>query len=344
MKFWRITATGVLGIGAMLGVGSLSRSLHAQAYTTGQPSADQAPSDQSFDQPQSSDQPGDQARPGMVNYIEGAVSLEGSPLTNKSVGRVVMDPGQIVSTGEGKVEVLLNPGIFLRVDSNSAVKMISPSLTPSQVEVVSGRAGVEVDQLLKGNVVQIVNHGVTTQLVKTGYYEFDAENGSVMVFKGRAEVEVANDKWQKVTGGRKLMLGEGPNAKESKFQPNPQEDTLMNWSRLRSQYLAQANNQLAAQYYGAGFYPGWYWSPGLWSYTYLGFGYGPFYSPFGWGYYPLGWGGGWGGWYGWHGYPVHGHMMGGVTGFHDGAPGNFQGGMTGDHGAMGGGSHGGGHN
>lgn len=218
-----------------------------------------------------------------------------------------MDAGQVLSVGEGKAEVLLNPGIYLRVDGNSTVKMISTSLTPNVVEVVRGRAGVEVDQLLKENVVQIVNHGVTTQLVKTGYYEFDAENGSLKVFSGRAQVQFANDKWQKVTGGHKLMLDQGPGAKDSKFKSDPKEDTLMNWSRLRSQYLAQANNQLAAQYYGPGFYPGWYWNPGMWGYTYLG--YGPFYSPFGWGYYPFGWGG----WYGsggvWYGHAFRGHVM-----------------------------------
>jgi FecR protein len=331
MTSWRITAAGVLGIGAVLGLGSLGGSLNAQAYAPGQPSTDQPPSYQS------SDQPSDQARPGTVNYVEGAVSFDGNQLTNKSVGRVVMDAGQVINTGEGKVEVLLNPGIFLRIDDNSSVKMISPSLTPSRVEVVSGRAGVEVDQLLKGNVVQIVNHNVTTQLVKTGYYEFNAENGSVRVFKGRAEVEFANDKWQKVTGNRQLMLTEGPDAKEQKFQPNPQEDTLMNWSRLRSQYLAQANNQLAAQYYGPGFYPGWYWNSGMWGYTYLGGG--PFYSPFGWGYYPFGWGGWYGGGGAWYGHAFHGHVMGSSI---RGAGGDFHSGTGAVHGGVGGGGfHGG---
>jgi hypothetical protein len=106
----------------------------------------------------------------------------------------------------------------------------------------------------------------------------------------------------------------------------------MNWSRLRSQYLAQANNQLAAQYYGPGFYPGWYWNPGMWGYTYLGFG--PFYSPFGWGYYPFGWGGWYGGGGVWYGHAFHGHVMdNSIRG------GNFHGGMGGFHG--GGGSHGG---
>ena len=289
------------------------------------------------------------ARPGTVNYVEGAVYLNGNRLTNKEVGSTDMNAGQILRTGTGKAEILLNPGIYLRVDDHSAVKMISPDVTPTQVELVRGRAAVEVDQLLKQNVVQIVDHGVTTQLVKTGYYEFSAIHPRAMVFKGRAEVQEGNGKWEAIKGDHELPLVADAHLKAAKFQPDPQEDALMNWSKLRSEYLAEANNQIAGEYYGAGFYPGWYWDPWMWDYTYLGWG--PFYSPFGWGYYPMGWGWGgwgWGGWYGrgfygahgWHG----GHGFRGVPrgGFRGGA-GGFHGGAGGFHGGMGGGGfHGGG--
>ena len=76
------------------------------------------------------------------------------------------------------------------------------------------------------------------------------------------------------------------------FDSHPKDDVLYNWSSLRSQYLAEANDQIAGEYYGmAGFYPGWYWDPYMWDYTFLGWD--PFFSPFGWG---------WGGFYGGYGY------------------------------------------
>lgn len=266
--------------------------------------------------------------PGTLNYVEGAVYLDGRPVGKNSVGNVQMAPGQLLETHQGKAEILLDPGIYLRVDDHSTVKMISPSLTPTQVEVQRGNVGVEVDQLLKQNVVQVINHGVTTQLVKTGYYEFNANDGRLRVFKGQAEVEYANNRWAKVKGGREMALVSGEKQQATKFQPDPQEDQLMAWSKLRSQYLAEANNQLAAQYYGAGFYPGWYWDPGMWGYTYLGWS--PFYSPFGWGYYPFGWGGfGWGGgWYGVH--PVRPWVGG--RGFGGGFHGRIGSGFHGGHG------------
>lgn len=266
----------------------------------------------------------DQARPGTVNYVEGSVDLDGSSLTNKSIGNAEMEAGQVLTTHVGKAEILLNPGIYLRVGDNSSVKMLSSGLTPTQVSIESGRAGVEVDELLPQNILQVVDHGVTTQLTKTGYYEFDANHPMVEVSKGQAEVQVAGNHWKRVKAGHELALTGDGAAKEQKFEANAESDPIMNWSKLRSQYLAQANNEIAAEGYGYGYGPGWYWDPGMWGYTFMGPG--PFYSPFGWGFYPMGWYGGWGGWGGWYGRPG---FVG--RGFHGGGfhGGGFHGGFTG---------------
>src|ERR1700687_5007356 len=88
---------------------------------------------------------GDQARqaiPGTVNYVEGAVYLNGSQLNAKDAGNATLQPGQEITTGNGKAEILLTPGVFLRLDDNSAVKMVSPDLTLTEVELEKGRAGV----------------------------------------------------------------------------------------------------------------------------------------------------------------------------------------------------------
>ncbi|HVT96880.1 MAG TPA: hypothetical protein VHE33_05185, partial [Acidobacteriaceae bacterium] len=116
---------------------------------------------------------------------------------------------------------------------------------------------------------------------------------------------------------------------------------LYKWSSLRSDYLAQANNQLAAQY-GEGYAPGWYWDPWMTGYTFLGPS--PFYSPFGWGFYPFGYAGGyWGGYYPHvvHVYPpapVHHRGFPGYRGpaFQSGRAGGFRGGAFGGGGHLGG--------
>jgi hypothetical protein len=314
------------------------------------------------------------AMPGTVNYIEGSAAIDGQPISQNQVGAIGLAAGQELTTGAGKAEVLLTPGVFLRVGSNSAVKMIAPDLADTQVAVEKGRAGVEVDEIHHENNLQIVDAGVTTKLEKTGYYEFNAGQPDVMVFKGKADVELPNGKNKTVKGNHELLLAEngepGAKLKTTGIDENRSQDDLLNWSRLRSQYLAEANNQIAGEYGGAGFYPGWYWDPGIFGYTYLGAG--PFFSPFGWGFYPLGWGwGGWygGGWYGggpwygpryggyhrfgdYHGQP--GHAVRGSTGFRANGGGGFRGaapavgfqgsiGGSGFHSGMGGGGfHGGG--
>lgn len=332
MRSWKLTI-------ALLGIGLLSvPALAADVPSPGTMNSAQQPD------------------PGTLNYVQGTVLLDGNQMNKKDVGSTDLAPGQELSTQEGKTEVLLDPGIYLRLDDHSAIKMISNAITPTEVEVEHGRVGVEVDQLFKENVVQLIDNGMTTQLVKTGYYEFNANSPMVKVFSGRAEVEVGNGKWREVKGDHEMALVAALHAKSVKFHLNPNEDELMAWSKLRSQYLAEADYQMAPQYAGwAGFNPGWYWDPYMWDYTFIGAD--PFFSPFGWGFYPPWWGGFYGGgfygggfygrrpgFYG-HGLGNHGYAGHGYAGHTvDGGRGFGGGGMAGGfHGGMGGGGfHGGG--
>ena len=70
-----------------------------------------------------------------------------------------------------------------------------------------------------------------------------------------------------------MALVENAKAKSVNFNVSDAENGLYKWSSLRSQYLAEANNQIAGEYGGEpGFYPGWYWDPYMWDYTFLGGG------------------------------------------------------------------------
>jgi hypothetical protein len=270
----------------------------ASAYGPGNGPAyesDPAPAYNSVDNVSSPANPGN-ATPGTVNYVEGSVRLDGNPLARRDVGQASMQPGEVLSTATGKAEILLTPGVFLRLDDQSAVKMIAPDLTQTQVELDKGRAAVEVDQIFPQNNLQIMDSGVTTQLLKPGFYEFNANQPEAMVFKGRAEVNEGGNKWKEVKDHHEVNLVAGADMKSISFNTDHAEDGLYNWSSLRSQYLSEANGQIAGQYAGvSSFVPGWYWDPYMWDYTFIGMG--PYWSPFGFGFYPP-----WG-WYGgfWHG-------------------------------------------
>ena len=143
--------------------------------------------------------------PGVVNYIEGAASIDGQPITSKDIGRSEVQQNQTLATGQGKVEMLMTPGVLLRLGPNSEVRMISPNLTDTRVEVLRGEAMVEATDLHKENNIRVLNHGVTTTLVKNGLYDFDANTPRVSVYDGQAIVQ-GNDKQVKVGKGKQVLL------------------------------------------------------------------------------------------------------------------------------------------
>jgi len=109
------------------------------------------------------------AYPGTLNYIEGQASVGGQKLDSGSPGLVTLQPGQTLETHDGKVEILLTPGVFLRLGENSSVQMISPDLTRTELLLESGRATVEVAELHPENDLLIDQGTVSTQLLKAGF-------------------------------------------------------------------------------------------------------------------------------------------------------------------------------
>jgi hypothetical protein len=265
--------------------------------------------------------PNPTARPGTINYIEGRVLLDGQSLGPRSIGAAELENGQVLDTQQGKAEVLLTPGVFLRLGDNSEIRMGNPGLTETSVNVTHGEALLEVTMLLKENHIQIADAGSVTTVQKDGLYRFTANaNPAVSVIDGKADVRVG-DRNIEVKKDRQLQLT-AANLKPQKFD-KASEDDLYAWSKVRSEYLAQANAadvQLVVAgglpWYG----PGWYWSPWYDMYAFMPgdaaflspFGY-PFYSPF---YNPWFYGGGfYGGGYGYygHGWWHHGTVPAGAA-------------------------------
>jgi len=230
------------------------------------------------------------AMPGTLNYVEGQASMNDQALGTKSVGNAELENGQILETGNGKAEILLAPGVYLRIGDNSSIKMVSTSLTNTEVALDRGEAMLEVDQIYPQNNIHISQPGADTRVLKPGLYDFDAANERVRVFEGRAIVS-ANDRNTNVKKGHELALNSDKLKTES-FNTNQVtgNDDLYRWSSLRSEYLSEANVDTARLYFADGWYgpgwwgPGWYWDPWFAGYTFIPGG-GFFYNPFGWGFY-----------------------------------------------------------
>ncbi len=230
------------------------------------------------------------ALPGTLNYVEGQASIGSDTLNANSVGSATLANGQTLETGNGKAEILLMPGVFLRVDGNSTVQMISSSITNTEVRLEQGRAMVEVAELHDQNHLRVSENGVETRLVKKGVYEFDADKQQVLVFDGKADVQ-GGDRTVSVKGGHEVNLAGNGALKSHGFNKDDyKQSDLYQWSSLRSSYLAEANVDAARVYVADGYYgpgwigSGWYWAPGFGGYTYIPAD-GILYSPFGWGFY-----------------------------------------------------------
>ena len=239
------------------------------------------------------------AHPGMLNYVEGQASINGQQVTSKQVGTAEVEQGQTIETGSGKAEVLLTPGVFIRLGNNSAVRFDTEGLTATQVEVVHGTAMVEATDLKEHNNIQIADHGSITTLEKNGLYEFDATKGNVEVYNGKAQVR-ENDRTVDLKQGKMTQTAV---LKTEKFDRKDDSDDLYRWSDLRSQYLSEASASSARTYLsgGSGWAGGgWYWNPAYSFYSYLP-GDGFLYSPFGYGFFsPFGYSGYYGGYGGYY--------------------------------------------
>jgi hypothetical protein len=226
--------------------------------------------------------------PGTVNYIEGSVSINNHQLTSGEPGQAVLGQNQTLSTGKGKAEILMSPGVFLRVGDNSAVRMIAPELVNPQVEVLRGIAMLEVDNKPKDATITVLEHGATVSVLKQGLYRFDSGRPSVAVIDGKLNVS-ENDASKQIGKGKQIVLDDNRKLTAVNFDRNSKDDLYV-WSEVRSSALAAANAS-TAQYVYAGNAPfygsGWYWNPAFGMYSWLP-GDGFFYSPFGYPFYSVG--------------------------------------------------------
>ena len=220
---------------------------------------------------------------------------------------------QQLRTEDGRVEVLLNPGVFLRLGENGILRMVTNRLIDTRLELVSGEALLQVDELVGGDSVTITYQGYTIKFLKKGIYRLTSEPQELRVYAGEASVNL-NMEARLVKDGHALSLnGE---LKDARFDKNDVDD-LYKWSRHRSEYIAMANVSAAKTLLDSGSYQGW-WTGGVWSfnpffgmYTFIPLG-GMFYDPWGFAFWsPFTVNGYLAGWPGYYYYPVSGSGSGG---------------------------------
>ena len=186
------------------------------------------------------------SKAGKVNLVEGAVLVERS--TGKNTGLNKSDElkvGEKVSTGSnGKAEILLNPGSYLRLGENSEFEFATTELDDLQLKLNRGSAIFEVlTNSEQGFIVGIQTPQTKTFILESGVYRIDilADNSTkVSVWKGKAQIGEKDAQF--IKGGKSATVKNSLVA-IAKFDRD-NKDALDTWSKLRAKDLMAINNKL----------------------------------------------------------------------------------------------------
>src|SRR6266699_1148231 len=203
------------------------------------------------------------AHSGLIHYVEGQVTLDSKPVEVKIATFPEMKENMELRTADGRAEVLLSPGAFLRLGENSAIRMVSNKLTDSRIEFLSGSAVIETDsgEGAQGeDLVTILYKATAVHGRKAGIYRFDSEPAQLRVYSGEAEVETGVNRLIVKTA---KMVALDSAVTVEKFD-NKDGDSVSRWSKRRAEYISMANVS-AAKYVsdsgGSWNRNGWYFNP-----------------------------------------------------------------------------------
>jgi hypothetical protein len=251
------------------------------------------------------------AKAGGVNYVSGDVKARraGDEDWRGVSVKDNLGSGDAARTGaDGRVEVLLNPGSYLRAGASTEFELVNSSLDDLRVRLARGSVLVEATGYGDLDLdIEVATPQTRVHIVRSGVYRLDVTPSGetvVSVQKGRARVGEGAAALV-VKGGKTARVGAG--GVEVAKLDKKQRDDLDLWSRDRGKELAKLNDALASRQtntmlaslridpiysaeFPSSYYGLWMWSVRRGCYTFLpfytgwrspyGFGYGSFFSPF----------------------------------------------------------------
>jgi len=183
------------------------------------------------------------ARSGVIHFFEGAVYLGGEPLEPHLGKFPCMAEGAELRTAQGRAEVLLTPGVFLRLGEKSAIRLVASALSDTRVEILAGSAIVDSSEPGPDTSVTLLHKEWAVHLLQKGTYRIDAEPPRLRVQQGEAEVSVADAPATRVEHGMVLPLAPVLAPERSIDVPA---DALAEWDHGRSESIS-ADNAITAQ-------------------------------------------------------------------------------------------------
>jgi hypothetical protein len=208
---------------------------------------------------------------GVVNYVKGASTVKAA---------TTVAAGKIVATGPGgAVELLLNPGSYLRMGENTEVVFDKVELYDIAVRILQGSAIIESNGFTKEIPLAVTTGDLKMEIIKDGIYLF--ADGKVVIVDGKIRDAKNGIVYNK---GYQISDDQGYRAQKVKTFTT----ALEQWSQQRDEQIAQANlnvarslNKIPGVPVGS-FQDVWLWYPAFGSFIYMpGYRYR---SPYGYAY------------------------------------------------------------
>ncbi|PYS74094.1 MAG: hypothetical protein DMF69_02875 [Acidobacteria bacterium] len=191
------------------------------------------------------------AKAGGINAVTGQASMHAKGEADWQQLMITddLDAGDRVRTAyDGRVEILLNPGSYLRLGGNSEVELSNNSLANLEVRLIRGTAiveatGVEETQLL----INISTPHARMAIDRQGLYRLNVvpnDATELIVRKGRV---ILGDTNTKIKGGNKVVFSATVVSvakltdQDKKFEKTIPVEA---WSKDRAETLAKANRRI----------------------------------------------------------------------------------------------------
>jgi hypothetical protein len=183
-------------------------------------------------------------RSGVIHFFDGVVYL-GDQALESHLGKFPSVPqGAELRTAEGRAEVLLTPGVFLRLGERSTIRMVANDLADTQVELQTGSAIVDSGETNSGTSVTLIYKDWKIHFLQKGLYRIDSDPPRLCVRQGEAEV-FARGTAEPISVERGMSLPFAAVLVPDRSSEQSS-DALSNWANGRSQSIS-ADNAITAQ-------------------------------------------------------------------------------------------------
>jgi hypothetical protein len=181
-------------------------------------------------------------RSGLLYFFDGYVFIGEEHLQQRFGRFPEIGEGNVLRTELGRAEVLLTPGVFLRVNENSAIRMVSNSLSDTRIELLRGSAIIEASHEAANPPDTLIYKSWQVRFPVDSVVRIDSEPAQIRVLSGSANV--SGESAGNVTVHRGDVL---PFASVLVAEPptTPASDAFNIWAMNRSSVVSEDNSVAA---------------------------------------------------------------------------------------------------